>query len=187
MRLEKKTRGKNIYVRWLGAFRAPKNESGERYSLLDSLLYEVRTPHEVACEPIGYTNGLADANIYWYQDSEDPTRQGSQVNARVGLLIDRSCITKKFRDDCWSEYDENNHLKKTRSGKRCSNHSEAWTNASPVYTGLVIKTDDKGGFFNLKKSTQECVKSFLKAEPSMGLFLLKGSRLKPISRDFLLK
>ena len=186
MRLSKNIKGKNIYVRWVGAFRAPKNESGERYSLLDSLLYEFRTPHEVACEPIGYTDGLADANIYWHKNSWDPTRQGSQVNARVGLLIDRSCIIKKFRDDCWSEYDKNGHLVKTRKGKHCSNHSEAWTNSSPIYTGLVIKTDDKGGFFNLKKTTQECIKAFLKAEPKIKVYTLKGSSLKAISRNSIL-
>lgn len=165
----KEHRGKTIYVRWMGAFRAPKNESGERYSLLESLLYEVNNPHEVACEPVNFLQEKSGSQVY---------------KARIGLLIDKSCIRRKFKRDCWSEYDENGRLVVSGKGTKLSGHAEAWTDSNPIYLGVVIKKDWIGGFYNMKRETQENVRDFIEAFPEMKIYFMDDNgKLREVSKE----
>lgn len=125
-----------LYVRWMGAFRkvAPLHEA---------LKYELNRPvtDEVAVEPIN-----AD---------------GQQVNAKVGLLVDKKAVVKTFRGDCWSERRPDGRLCKTRNPRLApGRHMEAWAN--PRYTGIIVSAGvyrDRGeGFYNLPARIRGTIK-----------------------------
>ena len=98
-------------VRWLGAF-------GRGESIHAALLWELTQTErcELAAEPCL------------------PNESG--IRSRVGLLVKRSAVVKRFNGDCWSIV-EGASLKKTRN-PRCSPwHREVWVR--PEYTAIVCK------------------------------------------------
>lgn len=156
--LDKYNRGKTEYIRWLGAFRAPKKESGERYSLLESLLYEVENPHQVAVEPINLVDYKVGSKIY---------------RAKIGLLVNRRSIKRKFKHDVWSEYGEDGRLHQTGKGNHFSYHAEAWTSDRPEFEGIVFK-DSLDTYFQARKDIQHAVSEFLSLHPEMNVFVLNA-------------
>jgi len=128
-----------MYVRWLGAF-------GKSNNLHTSLDWELsQTNKEVCAENIlknSYSNIL---------------------HAKVGLLIPSSAVVKKFNGDCWSKYNNNNMLYKTRNPKNAnSEHLEVF--CKPIYKGIIIKGgyNPTYGFFNLPKKIRSTIKYFSK-------------------------
>jgi len=107
-----------MVVRWLGAFR--KNSG----SLHESLSFELSrsSSDEVATEPLA-RNMKRNIKI-------------SYIDARVGLVVKTSAIIKVFKGDCWSEYNEDGKLKKTKKPNSKS-HWETW--AHPIYVGIIVK------------------------------------------------
>ncbi|MEG3070987.1 MAG: hypothetical protein RQM92_09435 [Candidatus Syntrophopropionicum ammoniitolerans] len=125
-----------LFVRWMGSFR----KAG---TLHEALKFELsrRISDEVAVEPIGGS--------------------GQQVNAKVGLLVDKNAVIKAFNGDCWSEHDGWVQLYKTRNPRASnSRHREAW--ACAIYTGIVIASgiyrDAGEGFENLPRRIRGTVK-----------------------------
>ncbi|NLJ81284.1 MAG: hypothetical protein GX335_09705 [Firmicutes bacterium] len=126
-----------LYIRWMGGFRRCGN-------LHDSLQFELNryASDEVAVEPI--------------------ERDGQQVNAKVGLLVDKTAVVKHFAGDCWSEYDHHGQrLYKTRNPRAAATrHREAW--ASPVYVGIVVASgvyrDAGEGFQNLPRKIRGTIR-----------------------------
>jgi hypothetical protein len=142
------------YVRWLGAFRY----SG--YSLLESLQYEYNVAKERAVEKI-----LNCSKIY---------------RCKVGLLIHPKSIIKDFNGDCWSLYNNQDFLYKTRNPQMVScYHKESWTSETPLITGVVVKGVRGQGFFNLKKKTQDTIIEFSN-KYSLPIYSLVGNQLKEV-------
>lgn len=106
-------------VRWLGAF-------GSHGTLGESLSFELTRPpsDEVCAEPVRGGRSLI-------------------THAKIGLLVKRQAVKKRFKADVWSVLDGAGRLVKTR--KPCSGtapgHQEAW--CAPVYVALVV--DEAGG------------------------------------------
>lgn len=143
-----------IYVRWLGAFR-------RMGTLHQSLNYELnrRIDEEVAVERIDEKSFID--------------------HARVGLLIDKKAVVKKFNGDCWSEYNVGGKLCKTR--RPTGLHREAW--AHPAYTAIVVSCGigrpDGEGFYNLSKKVQNTIKWYSELY-NLPILNLVGCELKPI-------
>ena len=164
---------RNLYVRWLGAFRH------KSISLLDSLVFEFNRDTECACERISARN------------------QGRSFieHARVGLLFRPTDISKTFEMDCWSEYDSNGKLYKTRSGKHNpSSHAEAWVKANACPYAIVCKVDMykwdykgdvlRNGFYGLRSEIQAQIKEFVSQHPEVKVYNLKGMSLKEVPLVF---
>ena len=161
---------RNLYVRWMGAFRHKSS------SLLESLVFEFNRNTECACERISARN------------------QGKSFigHARVGLLFKSADISKTFEMDCWSEYDSNGKLYKTRSGKHNPNsHAEAWVKASACPYAIVCKVDKpmyhetyRNGFYGLNKEIQAQIKAFVSQHPEVKVYNLKGMSLKEVPLVF---
>lgn len=142
-----------MIVRWLGAFR------GHEYTLFESLKFEATRPtsDEVAAEKFAGNSHIGDA-------------------APVGLLIKNSAILKQFSGDCFSLYNENGSLYKTRNPRKAgSEHKEVFANA--LYTAIVVCGD------GLHRLTQQDKKSIKLASKVFNLpvFKLINGRLLPIT------
>ena len=116
-----------MYVRWLGAFKK------ESRNILDSVDYEMHRSSVAACEHLQKKNK-------------------SYVWARVGLMIDKEGIIRKFDHDVWSIPDRKNSesLVKTRDHAHGSLHHEAWCKPGFV-TGIVTKV----GWWTLRPKTRK--------------------------------
>lgn len=99
-------------VRWIGAF-------AKRGTLAESLSYEFSRPatDEVCAERYCGRSVIE--------------------HARVGLLVKRTAVVKRFTGDCYSVADETGRLHKTRNPRHAgSHHTEVWCN--PVYVAVVL-------------------------------------------------
>ena len=116
-----------MYVRWLGAFKK------ESRNILDSVDYEMHRSSVAACEHLQKKNK-------------------SYVWARVGLMIDKEGIIRRFDHDVWSVPDRKNSesLVKTRDHAHGSLHHEAWCKPGFV-TGIVTKV----GWWTLRPNTRK--------------------------------
>ena len=116
-----------MYVRWLGAFKK------ESRNILDSVDYEMHRSSVGACEHLQKKNK-------------------SYVWARVGLMIDKEGIIRKFDHDVWSVPDrkDSESLVKTRDHAHGSLHHEAWCKPGFV-TGIVTKV----GWWTLRPKTRK--------------------------------
>lgn len=116
-----------MYVRWLGAFKK------ESRNILDSVDYEMHRSSVAACEHLQKKNK-------------------SYVWARVGLMIDKEGIIRKFDHDVWSVPDrkDSESLVKTRDHAHGSLHHEAWCKPGFV-TGIVTKV----GWWTLRPKTRK--------------------------------
>ena len=116
-----------MYVRWLGAFKK------ESRNILDSVDYEMHRSSVGACEHLQKKNK-------------------SYVWARVGLMIDKEGIIRKFDHDVWSVPDrkDSEYLVKTRDHAHGSLHHEAWCKPGFV-TGIVTKV----GWWTLRPKTRK--------------------------------
>ena len=116
-----------MYVRWLGAFKK------ESRNILDSVDYEMHRSSVAACEHLQKKNK-------------------SYVWARVGLMIDKEGIIRKFDHDVWSVPDrkDSESLVKTRDHAYGSKHHEAWCKPGFV-TGIVTKV----GWWTLRPKTRK--------------------------------
>ena len=115
-----------MYIRWLGAFKK------ESRNILDSIDFEMTRTSVGACEHLQKKNT-------------------SYVRARVGLMIAKEGIIRRFDHDVWSVPDRNNHesLVKTRDHAHGSLHHEAWCKPGFV-TGIVTKI----GWWTLRPNTR---------------------------------
>ena len=103
-------------IRWLGAYRGRG-----MYSLHDSLHWELEENNrEVAAE--------------WW-DWKSCQAISRCVPARLGLLVKKGGIIKRYFGDCYSEYRENNRLVATRRGNDHESHTECFVR--PRYTAIV--------------------------------------------------
>ena len=116
-----------MYVRWLGAFKV------ESRSILESIDFEMNRTSVAACEHLQKKNK-------------------SYVWARVGLMISKEGIIRRFDHDVWSVPDRDNHesLVKTRDHAHGSLHHEAWCKPGFV-TGIVTKV----GWWTLRPKTRK--------------------------------
>ena len=116
-----------MYIRWLGAFKK------ESRNILDSVDYEMHRSSVSACEHLQKKNK-------------------SYVWARVGLMIDKEGIIRKFDHDVWSVPDrkDSESLVKTRDHAHGSLHHEAWCKPGFV-TGIVTKV----GWWTLRPKTRK--------------------------------
>lgn len=116
-----------MYVRWLGAFKK------ESRNILDSVDYEMHRSSVAACEHLQKKNK-------------------SYVWARVGLMIAKEGIIRKFDHDVWSVPDrkDSESLVKTRDHAHGSLHHEAWCKPGFV-TGIVTKV----GWWTLRPKTRK--------------------------------
>ncbi len=121
-----------MFIRWLGAF-------GKGGTLKESLAWECSSPmRERACEEVtkGEPSLLAKSN-------------------GVGLLFNKTNITRKFQGDVWSKFEgrdrESLHLYPTRRGEANGTHTEAFLAMGAVPTGIILsafrfKSVKKHGF-----------------------------------------
>ena len=116
-----------MYVRWLGAFKI------ESRNIIDSIDFEMSRSSVAACEHLQKKNK-------------------SYVWARVGLMIAKEGIIRRFDHDVWSVPDRDNHesLVKTRDHAHGSLHHEAWCKPGFV-TGIVTKV----GWWTLRPKTRK--------------------------------
>ena len=116
-----------MYVRWLGAFKK------ESRNIIDSIDFEMSRSSVAACEHLQKKNK-------------------SYVWARVGLMISKEGIIRRFDHDVWSVPDKDNHesLVKTRDHAHGSLHHEAWCKPGFV-TGIVTKV----GWWTLRPKTRK--------------------------------
>lgn len=116
-----------MYVRWLGAFKI------ESRSILDSIDFEMSRSSVAACEHLQKKNK-------------------SYVWARVGLMIAKEGIIRRFDHDVWSVPDrkDSESLVKTRDHAHGSLHHEAWCKPGFV-TGIVTKV----GWWTLRPKTRK--------------------------------
>ena len=116
-----------MYVRWLGAFKK------ESRNIIDSIDFEMSRSSVAACEHLQKKNK-------------------SYVWARVGLMISKEGIIRRFDHDVWSVPDRDNHesLVKTRDHAHGSLHHEAWCKPGFV-TGIVTKV----GWWTLRPKTRK--------------------------------
>ena len=116
-----------MYVRWLGAFKK------ESRSILDSIDFEMSRTSVGACEHLQKKNK-------------------SYVWARVGLMIAKEGIIRRFDHDVWSVPDRDDHesLVKTRDHAHGSLHHDAWCKPGFV-TGIVTKV----GWWTLRPKTRK--------------------------------
>ena len=116
-----------MYVRWLGAFKI------ESRNIIDSIDFEMSRSSVAACEHLQKKNK-------------------SYVWARVGLMIAKEGIIRRFDHDVWSVPDRDNHesLVKTRDHAHGSLHHEAWCKPGFV-TGIVTKV----GWWTLHPKTRK--------------------------------
>ena len=116
-----------MYIRWLGAFRK------DSISIDDSIDFEMTRTSVAACEHLQKKNK-------------------SYVWARVGLMIDKEGIIRRFDHDVWSVPDRNDRdsLVKTRDHANNSMHHEAWCKPGFV-TGIVTKI----GWWTLRPNTRK--------------------------------
>lgn len=117
-----------MIVRWLGAF-------GKGADLKSSLYWELAINHEeVAAEPL---HGF-------YVKNGDLDYASSIDHAKVGLILKRSSLIKKFNGDCWS-IKQDHKLVKTRNPRASTAHNEAWVR--PDYVAIIIKGPISEGAF----------------------------------------
>lgn len=116
-----------MYIRWLGAFKK------ESRNILDSIDFEMTRTSVGACEHLQKKNT-------------------SYVRARVGLMIAKEGIIRRFDHDVWSIPDRNDHesLVKTRDHAHGSLHHEAWCKPGFV-NGIVTKI----GWWTLRPNTRK--------------------------------
>ena len=110
--------------------RASKIESR---NIIDSIDFEMSRSSVAACEHLQKKNK-------------------SYVWARVGLMIAKEGIIRRFDHDVWSVPDRDNHesLVKTRDHAHGSLHHEAWCKPGFV-TGIVTKV----GWWTLRPKTRK--------------------------------
>ena len=116
-----------MYIRWLGAFKK------ESRNILDSIDFEMARTSVAACEHLQKKNT-------------------SYVRARVGLMISKEGIIRRFNHDVWSIPDRNDHesLVKTHDHAHGSLYHEAWCKPGFV-TGIVTKV----GWWTLRPKTRK--------------------------------
>ena len=116
-----------MYVRWLGAFKI------ESRNIIDSIDFEMSRSSVAACEHLQKKNK-------------------SYVRARVGLMIAKEGIIRRFDHDVWSVPDrkDSESLVKTRDHAHGSLHHEAWCKPGFV-TGIVTKV----GWWTLRPKTRK--------------------------------
>ena len=116
-----------MYIRWLGAFRK------DSISIDDSIDFEMTRTSVAACEHLQKKNK-------------------SYIWARVGLMIGKEGIIRRFDHDVWSVPDRNDRdsLMKTRDHAHNSMHHEAWCKPGFV-TGIVTKI----GWWTLRPNTRK--------------------------------
>ena len=104
-----------MLIRWLGAFRG----KGWKYSLSEVFEYEL------SCSKI--------------KAAEDAVKGKSHIHqARIGLLVNKRAIVRKYQTDVWSEYDVHGNLRPSRGEYKTSSiHKECFV--KPDYIGVVIK------------------------------------------------
>lgn len=131
---------KKVYVRWLAAF------AGYRYSLKESISFEMERKDEAACEP------LIRANHGWYSGV-------AEIN-QIGLIMRTESIFREFRKDTWSFYGQDDkknyrYAQKDQNPNRLyagkmnsySNHAEAWVKMPNAVIGFVVY----GSIYELKE------------------------------------
>ena len=116
-----------MYVRWLGAFKI------ESRNIIDSIDFEMSRSSVAACE-------------------HQQKKNKSYVRARVGLMIAKEGIIRRFDHDVWSVPDrkDSESLVKTRDHAHGSLHHEAWCKPGFV-TGIVTKV----GWWTLRPKTRK--------------------------------
>ena len=117
-----------MIVRWLGAFRSSP-------SLMEALDWEMKNSSaEIAAEEFLYGNGAIR-------------------HARVGLLINKENVVRRFPGDVWSERGTNGRLIPTRhSFSVPGRHTEVFCKPGK-FSAIVLKEH----YSRLKKEIQEAV------------------------------
>ena len=140
-----------MYVRWMGAFH--KNTSLE-----DSISFEMERTSVAACEHLQKKNK-------------------SYVWARVGLVISKEGIIRRFDHDVWSLPDANNpgSLIKTRDHACHSYHHEAWCKP-----GFVIGIVTKIGWWTLRPKIRHSIENSAKKYTLPVYFLSSKGVLKEV-------
>ena len=105
-----------MYIRWLGAFHKSASNG-----ISESIDFEMSRTSVAACEHLQKKNK-------------------SYIWARVGLVIAKEGIIRKFDHDVWSlpDSDDPDYLKKHRDHAVFSKHHEAWCKPGFV-SGIVTK------------------------------------------------
>ena len=118
-----------LYVRWMGAF------GHGNCDLRTVLEFEINRRDTAACEEVTAFDGKLNACI------------PQNKRLRIGLMVDRHKIYRRFQHDCYSVYTDNGRLKAGRDGKSKyprgawdRRHTEAWLNAEDgsYVAGFVI-------------------------------------------------
>ena len=140
-----------MYVRWMGAFH--KNTSLE-----ESISFEMERTSVAACEHLQKKNQ-------------------SYVWARVGLIIAKEGIIRRFDHDVWSLPDANNpgSLIKTRDHAWHSYHHEAWCKP-----GFVMGIVTKIGWWTLRPKTRHSIENAAKKYNLPVYFLSSKGVLKEV-------
>lgn len=148
-----------MIVRWLGAFR-------KEYTLHQSLQFELTRVDERAAERIPKGSKI------------------SLVGASLGLLFQPKDAIKHFTGDCWSEYNEEGKLVKTRNPRRAgSGHTESWVVGHPV--AIVIKGNGSNpnfGYENLRRKTQKTI-AYFAARYALKVYNFKKGKLVEVAID----
>lgn len=118
-----------MYVRWLGAF-----HKSASCGISESIDFEMSRSSVAACEHL-------------------QKKRKSYVWARVGLIISKEGIIRKFDHDVWSLPDKDGDgLEKHRDHASSSRHHEAWCKPGFV-AGIVTKI----GWWSLRAKTRHSI------------------------------
>ena len=148
----------SIYVRWLGAF------ARHSTSLHESLQYE-----------LGKESAHEEAACEWIKKGER-----SHIHQKVGLLVPRHSIIRRFPGDVWSEYDEDGRLHTTQRPNR--SHTECFLTRKNGFAGIVVKGRYVGeGYHNLPKKVKSAV-AFFARKYSLPVYDLGGDTLKEVMK-----
>lgn len=140
-----------MYVRWLGAFHKSASSS-----ISESVDFEMNRSSVAACEHL--------------------QKKKSYVWARVGLIISKEGIIRRFNHDVWSlpNEDDPESLIKTRD-HAYSSHHEAWCKPGFV-TGIVTKI----GWWTLRSKTRHAIEVAAKKYNLPVYFLSSKGVLKEV-------
>ena len=142
-----------MYVRWLGAFHKSASSG-----ISESVDFEMNRTSVAACEHLQKKNK-------------------SYVWARVGLIISKEGIIRRFNHDVWSLPNENDpeSLVKTRDHSHNSCHHEAWCKPGFV-TGIITKI----GWWTLRPKSRHAIEVAAKKYNLPVYFLSSKGVLKEV-------
>ena len=141
-----------MYIRWLGAF-----HKSASHGIEESVDFEMTRTSVAACEHLQKKNK-------------------SYVWARVGLIIAKEGIIRKFDHDVWSLpcSDDPDYLQKHRD-RAPSRHHEAWCKP-----GFVIGIVTKIGWWTLRAKTRHSIVAVAKKYKLPVYFLSSSGVLKEV-------